>query len=1089
MKFSWKRFNTGLLAIALASCGSSLQESPSETLLDKLEREFVNPPISSRPRTWFHVMSGNMTKEGITKDLESIKSVGIGGVLLFNVTQGIPVGPIKFNSEEHIELIRHMAAESERLGLAFGVHNCDGWTSSGGPWITPENSMKKVVWSETYTRGGAIDVLLPEPDKLENYYEDIATIAYPSLSSELDNLNNLPRVSSSQADLDIGLITDGSVVGTTRLEATKEAPAYIQFEYTKPYSVKSVRFRFMNARLANTLLLSSDDGVNFVPVKNLALRRPAKNDWGNDEALETPATARYFRLQTDVPLDVQEVELSSIESIGNFWGRSGSAKTVYSDLPPIGPAPESSIIKASSIINLSKDVDKKGQLKTHLPEGDWTIMRFGQTSTGARNLPASKEGIGLEVDKFNRSAVKVHYDAFMTNVVEAVKDVAPNAHQYTEIDSYEVGAQNWTTGYDALFETSKGYSLIPFLPLYAGRFVESSDVSEQVTWDMRGLSNQLMSDNYYGYFTELANADGLQVYIEPYGDGPFNELDAGAKADIPMGEFWVNRFGNRVNVAVSSAALYGKPIVSTEAFTDVWDVNWKLHPAYVKTLGDTNWALGVNELMFHRFAHQANTHVKPGMTMNRWGSHFDRTQTWWDSAGKDWFEYLSRGQHLLRQGVPVNDALLFVGDGTPSICPDKEKTNSVPFSLNFICLNSDVLQNRLTIGNEAFELPGGTSYKFIILENSETMTRDSLEALDRLSAEGSGFVIGEPPQILAGFIQRAEDQKLFKTKVANIWARDNVLTREDVVNEGWGDFLKSIKFRTDFSIDGPMETLFTHRKIGKNDIYFVHNPTKEPWEFTARFRVSDKSVSLWNPMNGAIEGVKAYNVMDYHTTVDLELEPQESVFVMFDGESVERETIIKRPSKDIASLALKGAWDVTFDPEFGTDKTVKFDKLIDWKDSQDSDIYHYSGPALYETKVDISDEFLKSGDSFKLDLGDVQVAATVNVNGVDLGTTWIAPHTVDITDTLKSGQNSISISVVNLWVNRLIGDAALPDLDGFTPAEWIPKAEMPQWYTQNKPPNLGQRVTFTTAEFYKADDALVPSGLIGPVSIIAESGG
>jgi len=661
--------------------------------------------------------------------------------------------------------------------------------------------------------------------------------------------------------------------------------------------------------------------VNFVPVKNLALRRPAKNDWGNDEALETPATARYFRLQTDVPLDVQEVELSSIESIGNFWGRSGSAKTVYSDLPPIGPAPESSIIKASSIINLSKDVDKKGQLKTHLPEGDWTIMRFGQTSTGARNLPASKEGIGLEVDKFNRSAVKVHYDAFMTNVVEAVKDVAPNAHQYTEIDSYEVGAQNWTTGYDALFETSKGYSLIPFLPLYAGRFVE--------------------------------------------------------------------RFGNRVNVAVSSAALYGKPIVSAEAFTDVWDVNWKLHPAYVKTLGDTNWALGVNELMFHRFAHQANTHVKPGMTMNRWGSHFDRTQTWWDSAGKDWFEYLSRGQHLLRQGVPVNDALLFVGDGTPSICPDKEKTNSVPFSLNFICLNSDVLQNRLTIGNEAFELPGGTSYKFIILENSETMTRDSLEALDRLSAEGSGFVIGEPPQILAGFIQGAEDQKLFKTKVANIWARDNVLTREDVVNEGWGDFLKSIKFRTDFSIDGPMETLFTHRKIGKNDIYFVHNPTKEPWEFTARFRVSDKSVSLWNPMNGAIEGVKAYNVMDDHTTVDLELEPQESVFVMFDGESVERETIIKRPSKDIASLALKGAWDVTFDPEFGTDKTVKFDKLIDWKDSQ----------------------------------------------------------------------------------------------------EWIPKTEMPQWYTQNKPPNLGQRVTFTTAEFYKADDALVPSGLIGPVSIIAESGG
>lgn len=1082
-----------LASIIILGCSSATQTDPvsSRATLDVLNAEFLNPPMSSKPRTWFHVMSGNMTKAGITQDLESIKSVGIGGVLLFNVTQGIPIGPIKFNSDEHLELVAHMAAESERLGLAFGVHNCDGWTSSGGPWIAPENSMKKVVWSETHASGGAIDIVLTQPDKLENYYEDIATIAYPRLPSEKETADNRPNVTSSQSDLDIDLITDGSIIGTARLEATQAAPAHIDFEYAEPFSLQSVRFRFMNARRANTLLLSSDDGKNYTAVKNLALRRPAKNDWGHDEALAEPVTARYFRLQTDVPLDVQEVELSAIPSIGNFWGRTGSAKTNYHDLPPIGSAPNTAIINSKSVIDLSKQLDSNGRLKADLPEGEWTIMRFGQTSTGAKNLPASEEGVGLEVDKFSRPALKIHYDAYMGKVVQAVRDVAPNAHQYTEIDSYEVAAQNWTTGYDALFEDAKGYSLIPFLPLFAGRFVDSPKTAERVTWDMRNLSNDLMKENYYGYFTELANADGLQVYIEPYGDGPFNELDAGSKADIPMGEFWVNHFGNRVNVAVSSAALYGKPIVSAEAFTDIWNTNWKLHPAYVKTLGDTNWALGVNEFMFHRFAHQANTHVKPGMTMNRWGSHFDRTQTWWNGAGKDWFTYLARGQHLLRQGIPVNDALLFIGDGAPSICPDKETTDSVPFSINFICLNSDVLQNRLAASENVFKLTEGGAHKFIILENSDILTQSSLDALDTLSAGQGGMIIGSAPTQLAGFNASAGDRQVFAKQVKEIWARERVVSLAEVERSGWQAFLKSINYQADFEIDGHTEALFAHRKIGEHDVYFVHNPQKDAQSFTAKFRVTGKEISLWNAMEGSVEGVESYSIVDDHTHIDLSLEPQESVFVVFDGDSPTERTVVKKPFKEVSKVEIQGPWTVGFDPEYGTGETIELNQLIDWRDHSDFNIKHYSGPAIYTAEFDLSEDFLDAGDKFTLDLGDVQIAATVTVNGTELGTSWLVPHQVDISKTLKAGQNSISISVVNLWVNRLIGDASLPDVDGFEPAKWNtltqtpPTEKMPKWYSNNEPPTLGQRVTFTTADFYKADDKLIASGLMGPVEIVA----
>jgi len=169
MKFiSAVRFTmTAFCMSLLVSCNKADQVELSSVSMEKLKAEFSTPPKSAQPRTWFHVMSGNMTEAGITKDLEAIKSVGIGGVLLFNVTQGIPIGPVKFNSPEHIELIRHMAKETERLGLSFGVHNCDGWTSSGGPWITPDISMKKVVWSETYSTGGSVDLYLTQPDSFE----------------------------------------------------------------------------------------------------------------------------------------------------------------------------------------------------------------------------------------------------------------------------------------------------------------------------------------------------------------------------------------------------------------------------------------------------------------------------------------------------------------------------------------------------------------------------------------------------------------------------------------------------------------------------------------------------------------------------------------------------------------------------------------------------------------------------------------------------------------------------------------------------------------------------------------------------------
>jgi len=329
--------------------------------------------------------------------------------------------------------------------------------------------------------------------------------------------------------------------------------------------------------------------------------------------------------------------------------------------------------------------------------------------------------------------------------------------------------------------------------------------------------------------------------------------------------------------------------------------------------------------------------------------------------------------------------------------------------------------------------------------------------------------------------------------VENIWARENVVTSETLEKAGWDGFLKDIHYRPDVVIKGKPDALFAHRQVGEHDIYFLYNAEKSPQTFKAEFRVTGKKISLWDPMSGTVKGVPSYSDFADHTVVDLNLKPQESIFVIFDGERPIEKTVINPPAAKVSEMPIQSAWTVSFDPEYGTDKTLEFKPLIDWKDHGDVDVKHYSGPAIYKTQLDISEDFLGSGNKFTLDLGDVQVAATVSVNGVGQGTSWIAPHHVDISNALKAGQNSISITVENLWTNRLIGDAALPDVDGYEPAKWNPpsltppRKKMPEWYSNNELPNLGQRVTFTTANFYKPTDTLIPSGLIGPVRIIAST--
>ena len=1080
------------------------------------EELFKNPPKETRPRTWMHAMSGNMSKAGLTKDLEAMAEVGIGGLLLFNVTQGIPNGPVKYNSPEHHELLKHAAKESERLGLSFGVHNCDGWSSSGGPWVTPEQSMKMVVWSEQMVKGGGnVTIQLAQPTTREGLYRDIAVLAYPSLPAEILDAERKPVLTASDNETNTVLLNDGRWDAQTQVKKKNENP-WVQFDYGKPHTIRSV-YMIHTERSTNFSLATSADGVTFRTALKLKKVRTGKGEWANNVSFD-PITARYFRIVGDAAMTLKEISLSGTLRLDNPLGRTAIARTEAAEFDPIGVPNSSMIIDKNKLIDLSGAMDASGLLQTDLPAGNWTIMRFGYTSTSASNNPASVEGKGLEVDKLSRPAFKNHYDAFVKKVIDASKPVAPNALQYIEIDSYEMGGQNWTDDFETIFRQAHGYDLRPFLPLVAGRFVESAIASEAVLDDYRGLVCDLMTKNYFAYFQELCHADGLKTYIEPYGFGPLNDLDVGKAADMPMGEFWMNRPITQVASAVSAAHIYGRPVISAESFTAEQAINWKGHPAIAKLSGDRAWALGINEFMFHRFAHQANTHTEPGMTMNRWGSHFDRTQTWWKSAGAAWFTYIARGSYLLRQGVPVNDLLVFVGDGSPnSTVGRRDFSPNLPRSIGFDCVNADVLLNRITCADGDLVLPEGTRYRALVLANSPKIKLTTLRRLHELSQQGI-MLVGPKPQELLGYQTTNSQRNEFATLVEAIWKQPDT---EPAYN--WAAILKKRGIQPDFTIEGQTESEFIHRKTGTDDLYFLVNAdTLASETLNARFRVAGKIPELWNPMTGNITKVARFSEANGITTVPVTLNAQESVFVIFRESSGGVATAVsqKIPGLDVrlnaqnqpeavifqngtypvrlssgktwtlnvadvpAPMPLLRPWQVQFNRAQGFGGTLNLTTLTDWAQHPNDSVRHYSGTATYTTTFQLSRSQLTPNTRLQLDLGAVNIVASVKMNGKACGVSWMAPFVVDITGAVQPGQNTLEVAVTNQWSNRLIGDERYEANDGGYKFGSEPTNKMPAWYVNNEPRPAGQRTTFTIANFYKATDPLLPSGLLGPVRVI-----
>jgi hypothetical protein len=968
---------------------------------DELRRDFISPPPSSAPGVYWYFMDGNLSREAMTKDLESMVEAGIRNLIFLEVGIGVPRGPVDFMSEEWQDLFVHAVREAERLGIKILMGAGPGWCGSGGPWVGPEESMQHLVFSESEVQGNSrIDVELPMPEQRSTpwhylndpFYKDVAVYAIP---------NSVRPV----------------------IEDINEKALYERYPYSSWPGVKT----------------------------------------------HLPAPANYNETEAE-------------------------------------------FLKQEDIIDISRYLQNDGRLVWDAPQGNWTIVRMGVRVTGASTRPSPEPVIGLESNKLSATAFKNHLKNYTDILLEKT---APRKEGVGwtgfHMDSWESGSQNWTDGILEEFKKRRGYDPEPFLLTYTGRAVKSLEISERFLWDLRKTCQELLLENHAGFAKAYARKHGLELTIEPYDMNPAGDLDLGAVADVIMAEFWSDGFGFDTHYAVIEATsishISGQPVVGAEVFTSNNREAWQQYPWSMKDQSDWALAMGVNRFVYHTFAHKPlGDEYRPGMTMGPYGVHWDRGQTWWPMVGA-YHEYISRSSHMMQQGQAVSDILYLTPEGAPMIFSPPEdalvENGSIPDKkgYGFDGCSPKMLMKRAEVENGKIVFPGASSYELMVLPNFETMTPELLKKLVSL-VENGARIVGTPPLKSPSLTGYPDCDTLVRTIAEKLWGSlqipDGICER--VYGEGrifWGgelsggysdstlypdyqsttEVLEKLNIREDFTSENNM-IRYGHRRTADKEIYFVSNRTGESQQTACTFRAVGEP-ELWEGVTGRTRTLHQYIAKDGMTSIDLQFEPYESYFVIFNRKKTPGIPDMEGHSNFVMYKeikAIEGPWELAFDPQWGGPAKITFDSLQDWTDHEERGIRYYSGIATYTKRFEATDVDLRNSHLY-LDLGVINDIASIKLNGKDLGVVWCAPWRIEITDALVSGENQLKIAVANRWINRLLGDRQEPDAN-------VRRVIFQNGLLGGKEYITG-RYTFTTKAAMRSFSFTEPfsSGLLGPVTI------
>jgi hypothetical protein len=772
----------------------------------------------------------------------------------------------------------------------------------------------------------------------------------------------------------------------------------------------------------------------------------------------------------------EPAQISDLQSKAAFHAVGCSAPDCRFLLNDAEPVDGEQYQYIKDVIDITDNVSPDGTLRWPVPAGRWMIFRFGYTPGGAEVSTSSADWKGLVLDYMDSSALEQYW---RQTVLPLIKDAGPLAGKtlkYVHTDSWECGGANWTKNFRQEFSTRRGYDPVKYLPVIAGKIVESRQISNCFLADFRKTISDCVAQNHYQYLASLANQHNMGIHPESGGPhaGPFDAMKNLGCNDIVMGEYWVpspffktplERF--HVKQSASVAHTYGKKLIAAEAFTSIgphWtDVFWKTQ----KPTFDHEVCAGLNLNFLHTFTCSPKEMGIPGQEYFA-GTHFNPNCTWWQYAD-GFLSYLHRCQYILQQGKFVADVLYYYGDHIPNLVQYKgaDPAKVLP-GYDYDVTNEDILLQTEVVDGHVV-VPGGISYRLLVLPDHKVLSLAALRKVHALVSTGA-TVIGDKPQRLVSLSGYPQSHEQFAKIAGELWGDNQAAAGEKNFGQGriiWGknarDILAGEGIVPDCEVSAENDTFdYIHYKIQDADVYFLSNQKEQQADVVCQFRITGKQPELWDPLTGQIRNAKAFEQTDKKTKVPLRFDPYGSFFVVFRmpiSKTMQGKSDTNFPEYQVLTQ-LDGPWQVDFDKRWGGPGRVEFEKLCSWTSRSEPGIRFYSGKATYKTTFDVPE--INPRQRYVLDLGDVLDTgiAHVQLNGKDVGIAWTKPFRLDITTAIKVGSNSLEVDIVNSWRNRLIGDRALA-------------AE--------------SRYTKTNIKI-RDDWQLLDSGLLGPVKIITTDG-
>ncbi len=1078
--------------LALLSLGSYAQD----------KTEFQTPPSSAKPRVWWHWMNGNITKEGIQKDLEWMSRVGIGGFQNFDANLFTPVVVPKklvFMTPDWKDAFKFMTQTADQKGLEMAIAGSPGWSVTGGPWVEPKDAMKKYVWTETRVEGGkTFSGKLARPSDITgkfqnvqlgaggltggfvgekpNFYQDALVIAYrlPKNDTPFADLN--PKVTSSGGNFSLKDLSDGDLAKAEFIPPMEVGQdMWIQYEFDTPQTFKAFAIAGaiegalseFRGNPENRSLKVSDDGVNFREIAKVS---------GSTVPFNTvafaPTTAKYWRIaiktlppagnpfgglmgNASVPtksdgVHVAEFVLYNTARIDQVEDKAGFSP--WRENGKMGTGASVDAIPTEDVVDLTSKMSADDTLNWTAPAGTWTVLRLGYSLTGRQNHPASPEATGLEVDKLDKEGVRKYINTYLDMYKDATGGMmGAKGLQYMVLDSYEAGHMNWTKAFPEEFQKRRGYNIVPWMPVLTGRVVKSEDASEKFLWDFRKTIGELIAENHYDVIGEELQKRGMKRYTESHEGGRIylaDGMDVKRNSEIPMSAMWTpgSLAGGADEEVRSEADIRESASVANiygkpfVAAESMTSVGkpFQEYPERLKRTADLEMASGLNRFVIHTSVHQP-LDKGPGFSLGPFGQYFTRLETWAEVGGKAWMSYLGRSCYLLQQGRNIADVLYYYGENNNITWISREKLPAIPSGYEYDFVNSSALINAIQVKNGKLVAQSGNTYSLLVLdETAKYMTLPVLKKLRDLVKAGAKLTGTKPEQSPSLGDNVAE----FQAIVNEVWASPNVL------KGSMAEALKAQNVSEDVIVSkAQSKILYRHRQAADQDIYWLNNRSANATSAEVSFRVTGKVPELWNAQTGKTEKV-SYQIKNGRTIVPLNFESWDAFFVIF-KEKTTANSYTKSATKETTLTPISSPWKVSFN-----DKNVAFDKLISWTEHTDVDVKYFSGTASYENTFKVTS--VDKSAKYVIDLGDVKNIAEVVVNGKNVGTAWKMPFRLDITEAIEAGENAIRVNVTNAWVNRLVGDAQ---------------------------PDVKQKTTFTTMPFYRKDSPLVPSGLMGEVKV------